>query len=285
LIVSFGISPKEILSGFRAGRFSLAADLFPSDVDTLRRDPAFAGCYREAPALSTCYLALNTHRGPLHDMALRRRLVRALDVVKVVRLSLGQLAIPAHGLIPPGLLGHEPFPRSERAVAPSPEREKPSAEIELSAAVHPVFTREYSAVLEKISEAFRSAGVRIRPTTDTMAEFNEAVTQANVDLAIARWSAEYPDADTFAHVLQSREGWYGRLCGSPEIDLLIEKGRAETTPESRHSIYRQIEEILAREARLLPLFHEQVYRFSRPEVEGLSVSYCFAYDTLRIQGS
>jgi hypothetical protein len=39
-----------------------------------------------------------------------------------------------------------------------------------------------------------------------------------------------------------------------------------------------------REALLLPLFHEQVYHFSRPEVEGLSVSFgapTVAYDELR----
>jgi len=284
LLFGFGIAPKEILAGFRAGRYSLAADLFPADVETLRREPTFAGCYREAPGLSTCYLAFNTGRGPLRDAAFRQKLVQAVDVVRVVRQALGQLAIPAHGLIPPGLLGYEPFQRSERGSGPSPARERASAETELSAAVHPVFAREYSAVFDRISDAFRGAGVKIRPTTETTAGFNEAVAQAGVDVALARWSANYPDADTFAHILQSKEGRYGRLCGSAEIDHLIERGRVETAPESRHSIYRQLEETLRREARLLPLFHEQVYRFARPEVEGLSVSYCFAYDTLRVQG-
>ena len=67
------------------------------------------------------------------------------------------------------------------------------------------------------------------------------------------------------------------------IDRLIERGRAETDPESRHAVYRQIGQVLAREARLLPLFHEQVYRFARPEVDGLSVSYCFAYEELGVR--
>jgi ABC-type transport system substrate-binding protein len=53
----------------------------------------------------------------------------------------------------------------------------------------------------------------------------------------------------------------------------------------RHSLYREIEEIIAREALLLPLFHEQAYRFARPEVEGLSVSFwepSVDYSNLRI---
>ena len=38
----------------------------------------------------------------------------------------------------------------------------------------------------------------------------------------------------------------------------------------RHSLYRQAEEFIAREALVLPLFHDQVYCFARPEIEGLT---------------
>jgi peptide/nickel transport system substrate-binding protein len=108
-----------------------------------------------------------------------------------------------------------------------------------------------------------------------------------VDVVVGRWNADYPDADTFAYILHSREGLLGRLCGTAEVDSLIERGRAEISPAIRHSIYRQIEEIIAREALLLPLFHEQTYRFARPEVEGLSLSYgtpAVDYASLRVPG-
>ena len=99
--------PQEILAGFRAGRFSLAWDLFPSDLEELRREPEFAPGYRETPRLVTYYVAFNTHRGPMADRATRRSLARAIDVPRLVRQTLGRIAIPAHGLIPPGLLGHD----------------------------------------------------------------------------------------------------------------------------------------------------------------------------------
>ena len=119
-----------------------------------------------------------------------------------------------------------------------------------------------------------------------MDEYTEAVRNASVDLLVGRWGADYPDADTFAYVLHSRGGFLGRFCGSAEVDRLIERGRAETAPAARHAIYREIEEIVAREAILLPLFHEQAYRFSRPEVDGLSVSSTrgqVAYEDLHIR--
>jgi ABC-type oligopeptide transport system substrate-binding subunit len=128
-------------------------------------------------------------------------------------------------------------------------------------------------------------GVRFRPVDEGLGDLIEARKQTSVDLALVEWVAAYPDPDSFAHILQSREGFIGPLCGSAELDRLIERGRAETRPESRHSIYRQVEELTQREARLLPLFHEQVYCFARPEVEGLRVSYgnpAVTYEDLRI---
>jgi peptide/nickel transport system substrate-binding protein/oligopeptide transport system substrate-binding protein len=287
LVFSFGVSPSEILSGFRGGRFALASDLIPGEVEALRRNPDFASSYRETPRLMTYYAAFNTHHGPLSDRQLRLRLARSVDVPALVRQTLGRLAVPATGLIPPGLLGHD---SAFRAVDDQPKAgsmDRPAAEIEVTAALNPVFFGEYAGLALEISRVFREKGVKVRPTNKTIAEWLDAAGQGSVDMVIGRWNADYPDANTFAGILHSQEGLLGRLCGSPEMDRLIERGRGETSPAARHSIYRQIEDIITREALLLPLFHEQTYRFARPEVEGLSLSYSVTavdYSNLRIRG-
>jgi ABC-type transport system substrate-binding protein len=284
LTFTFRVPPREILSGFRSGRFSLASDLYPEDVRALRRESRYAAGYKETPCLSTYYLAFNTHRGPLAERSLRRRIVRALNVPKLVRQTLGKVAIPAHGLIPPGLLGYEPPHRAGVAYEAPPTS---SVDVELSAAIHPVFTQEYAEFFDHFRDALGEVGVRIRPTDVGMAELLEGQEQVTVDLALVQWVADFPDADTFVQILQSSAGFIGPLCGSPEIDSLVERGRDETDSEARHAVYRRIEEITARDVRLLPLFHEQVYRFARPEIEGLTVA-CWsppvAYENLRVRG-
>jgi ABC-type transport system substrate-binding protein len=285
LVFSFGVPPKEILAGFRSGRFSLCSDLFPEDVEALRREPEFAAGYREGPRLSTCYAAFNVHRGPLSDKGLRQRLVSSVDVARLVRQSLGRLAIPAQGLIPPGLLGHDPA-AARTAVAPS-GRVSPPAEIELATALNPVFFKGYSALARGLEKALGEQGVRFRIVNSNIAEFEEAESGGSVDVSVGRWISDYPDADTFVHLLHSREGSLGRLCSTPEIDPLVERGRAETSPSVRHGLYRQVEQVIARDALLLPLFHEQAYRFARPEVEGISASFwgqTVAYENLRVRG-
>ena len=111
---------------------------------------------------------------------------------------------------------------------------------------------------------------------DTRSEYfsNQPMAMSNADLLLTRWIADFPDTDTFMYsLLHSEKGVAGKLCGTPEIDRLIERGRLETDRDVRHEIYREIQSIITREALLLPLFHEQFYCFIRPEVEGFEMNY------------
>ena len=282
LVFDFAKSPAEILAGFRAGRFAAAADLDPADVETLRREPAYSSSFHEAPSLSTYFILFNRNRGPMADPAHRRRFAAAVDAPALVKQFLGRRAIPAHGLIPPGLLGYEvsgPIPSSP---ARARTEERPSPEIEYTAAIHPCYTSEYTSFFKALEAGCRSAGISIRQAAGSISEYLDIWAKGSADLIIGRWMADYPDADTFAQGL--RHAW--PFIASPEIDALLNRGRTETDPAARHAIYRELEAILRRESFLIPLFHEQVYRFARPELEGLSVSFTYptvSYEMLRLR--
>jgi peptide/nickel transport system substrate-binding protein/oligopeptide transport system substrate-binding protein len=292
LVFQFDVSPEEIRNEFLAGRYSLASDLIPADAEALRHDARFASGYRETPRLQTYFIAFNGHRGPMREAGLRRTLARALDVEGSVRRHLGRLAIPAHGLIPPGLLGYsagqEREPEKRAASSAAEVQQTVSREtVELTALIHPIFFGEYAAFAEELTDAFREVGYALRAVNQNMAEYIQMRQSAETDLVIGRWGADYPDADTFVYgVLHSEEGFLGRYCGDPAVDALIERGRTETDPRVRHTIYRQVEERVAREAILLPLFYDQVYCFARPELEGLSLGLAnpiVAYENLSVR--
>ena len=142
-------------------------------------------------------------------------------------------------------------------------------------------------MIRQIEEALEQAGARVRVVADADEGFKRAVLEGTADLVIAGWTAGFPDTHSIVHgLLHSREGFLGRICGFPEIDRLIEKAQTAVDPASRHSLYRQIEGIVARDALLVPLYHEQEYRFCRPEVEGLTLSYSspfVSYENLQIR--
>ena len=92
------------------GEIDLARDLLPEDLEEILRDPRLRRGLVEAPKKNTYFVALQLPRAAL--AAQRRRCagrcagaVRASDLVW---RALGRFAEPATGLIPPGMLGHDP---------------------------------------------------------------------------------------------------------------------------------------------------------------------------------
>ena len=271
VVFSFGVSPGDILSGFRTGRFLLAGDLFPSDVDVLRHESQFGSRYGEIPQLSTYFAVFNIHKPPFSDEMLRREVVSAIDVEGLVRRNIGRLAVPARGFIPPGLLGYEPM---QGSLSPSVSRTKAPCNIEAVGMVGTIYEGPYSPLAKDFLRLLQEKGIRVR-IEGARFDFEAVHTLSDkLDLAITRWIGDYPDPDTFAYGgLHSDKGYVGPLCGTPEIDALIHRGRSETNPELRHEIYREIESIIAGHALLLPLFHEQTYRFARPEVQDFQLMF------------
>ncbi|MCP4653816.1 MAG: protein kinase [bacterium] len=266
LIFHCGISPEKILEEFRLGRLSLASDLDPADVEVLRRDPELAGGYRESPRLATYFLILNAHHGHFADPVRRRAFARDLEISRSLYEAAGPLVIPAHGIIPPGLLGYEADKRARERV---PQIDKTVCSVRLRALHHPVFAGQYALFWERLCEAAGEAGLEIESECGSPAEVLRLAREAKADLVAYRWVADYPDTDGFiGNLLHSGEGSLAGIASAPEIDRLIERGRSETDPALRHIIYREIEETLEREALLIPLFHEQIYRFCHPGVRG-----------------
>jgi ABC-type oligopeptide transport system substrate-binding subunit len=262
------VAPEEIAAGFRQGRYSLAVDLNPADVDAMRRDAAFGAGYREAPSLSTYYLAFNVNRSPTDNVELRRKIAVALDLDRLVRQTLGTRGVRAQGWCPPGLLEHDAVSSAGHPATPSS-----SLDLELTAAVHPILHGEHAPFLRGLLNMLKEAGVRIKTVTRTMDEFIHASQNASVDVEFGRWYGDYPDADDFAHCVHStREGALGQMCGLAEMDVLIAEGRAHTDAATRQATYRRLEALITRQVPLIPLFHEQVYRIAHPDVEGLTVS-------------
>src|SRR3990172_8077311 len=146
--------------------------------------------------------------------------------------------------------------------------------VQLTSIINSVYEGPYSSLAEELLGCFRQKGFQIQNISQTRSEYFRALASATADIVITRWIADYPDADTFIHgLLHTAKGIVGKVCGTPEIDQLTELARRETDPELRHEIYREVEEIIARRALMLPLFHEQAYCFARPELEGFQVTF------------
>src|SRR5262249_51247048 len=171
----------HIFPGFRPGRSAIAPPLDPADVEALRRDPIFAAAFREAPSLSTYFIIFNRHKGPMSEAAQRRIVAEAIDAPTLVKHTLGRRAIPAHSLIPPGLLGYEPRP-PEAARPATPTLVDRLGAADLIASVHPTFFGEHAPFYAAVEAAFRSAGAALTPGNGPVVrEYLDSWVKGNTD--------------------------------------------------------------------------------------------------------
>jgi ABC-type oligopeptide transport system substrate-binding subunit len=154
-----------------------------------------------------------------------------------------------------------------------PQGRTTMAATRLVANVHPIFEEEYGPLADELFTTLAANGFRADHAVRTIAEYMETHPTGGADLLLGRWVGDYPDPDTFASILHTRSGFLGPYCGSEELDALIERGGSELDPATRRAIYVKLEEHIQEEALVLPLFHEQLYRFVRPEVRGLELTF------------
>lgn len=283
LTFELGMTPQSIFERFRGGELCLASHLRPGDVATLRQDPRLQATYHEMPGISTYFMVAKTGSGPLQDRQVRRRLVEILDLDRLVGTTLGSLGDRAHGLIPPGLL--TPTTIGELAVEASQQLTELRG-LRLDVALNSAYSRQHAPFWKALSTTLERHGVHLEIIADETQDVRRVIHRGEVDLVVTRWLGDYPDADCFVSHLHSRDGVYGSLCGDADLDERIEAARSEADPRVRHAYYREIERRLVSEGAVIPLFHEQVYRLSRPHVGGLRLGFGVpevAYEELRLK--
>ena len=281
LTFDLGVPPATALAELETGRVQLVGPLRPDDVERVSRAPEHAAGLREHPQFSTCFGVLNRLQGPLADGAVRRALYQRLSAAsRNAEERLGRLGVYTDRLVPAPLLGGEVEPEG---VAAELERLRG---LRLEAAVHPRVVDVYHDFWNELLADLEDVGVEVVVRHTGARALIEVASSRSVDLIVARWSADVPDACSFAELFHSDEGLLGRPLCQPQLDRLIETAGVEADPGTRRELYREVERLLRREALVVPLFHEQLCRIAAPGVDGLRLRYGWpdvAYEELAIR--
>jgi len=268
-----GLSSAAIESGLSIGDLHVGRDLLPSDLDRLRGKSHLAYQVIETPKKDTSFIVFSRSGVLGKNPALRHALAAALDVEDLVYRTVGALAVPAMGLIPPGILGHDPGRRRPNITRDEIEAVMAGVELprKLVASVHPLFHGRYAALLDGIRTVWASLQVELEVRTHDYAAYMASRSDSTgFDLLVGRWNADYDDPDGFAHVLvHSRSGMLRDFYSSDVTDALVEEGRRTTEVPRRVATYRRFEQVLASEAFCIPLFHEVDYRIAQSWVKDL----------------
>ena len=234
--------------------------------------------HRVEPQLSVQYLGLNVDAPPFDDPAVRQAFAQAIDKNKLADLVLKNTALPAVGILPPGM------PDYDQNLVGLPYDPVRARQLLASSKYAPAMPQVVLAVsgtsghMDSVTRAILSMiesnlGITVTVEQVEWSYFLRDMNERRYQIYSAGWIGDYPDSQNFLDVLfhsqssQNHMGYQNR-----EADQLLEQARVEQDPAKRTTLYHQAERIIVNEAPWIPLTYGIQYTLVKPYVKGFRAS-------------
>jgi methyl-accepting chemotaxis protein/ABC-type transport system substrate-binding protein len=270
---------KEVAEAFLRGELDIAHGIPPKIVSELRNDPQYAAYLLTTTQLHTSYLAWDNSAAPFDRPEVRQAVAHAIDRDRINERVFAGLSVCAQSLLPPGLLGYD---ATLRGYTHDPDRAR---SLMRQAGYASGFTVEYrtwdtdefnnSGMVPMMIEDLDAIGIRVNVTRHSATDASATRQRRGHGLIYcANWYADFPDSDNFFYIFFHSQATsiYGIYFHRPDIDAKILEARRSNDTEHRASIYRSLNEMVAKEAPILPLFHERLFVLHKPDIRGVKTS-------------
>jgi oligopeptide transport system substrate-binding protein len=238
------------------------------DASWIVYDESLGSQLRDVPALSVDYYGFDASRPPFDDVLVRRAFAAAVDWRRIARLASSDPAEVATSMVPPGIPG-----RSDRDVVPVYDPDAARALLGEAGfpggAGFPVVTlltggSPYDEAI--VLELERELGIDVRSEIMGDGYFARLESDPPQMWALS-WIADYPGRNDFLGVLlrTGSSNNYGRW-SSAEFDAAIAAAGAATDEAEASAAYDRAEDIVQRDAPVIPVTYSGGWALSR---EGL----------------
>ncbi len=228
-------------------------------------------------SLCTSYVVFDVSRPPFDDGLVRRAFVLAFDRQKYIEVVYNGVGLPARGLYPPALPGHNTDLQGPAYDPAEARRLLARSRYGGPAGLPPIVftTAGYgsdtnASVAAMIQMWEQNLGISI--TVENLEPdryYDLLYTGQHGQLISTGWCADYPDPENFADVL-FRTGMPQNLghYSNPDLDALLDEARIERDVNRRMQLYQQAEQMILEDAPALFILHDIDYTLVKPYVEG-----------------
>lgn len=265
--------PSTTVAEFQSGNVDVI-QVPQGEIAEWQEDAVRRRMLASSPSLQLVYVAINTTRGPLRDARVRQALNHAVDRRIIIRNLIANAGIPANGVIPPSLPGHDSArvgyafdtlkARSLLREAGYPN----GIDVELWSSTTPIYVR----IAETLQGYLALSGIRVKLVQRESAAAREAARKGQTDLFIKDWYADYPDAENFLYPLlhSANKGVGGNVSyyANPQFDQLVSAARREQDEAKRVAMYREADGLAFRDAPMIFLHFYSELTAIQPQVRG-----------------
>jgi peptide/nickel transport system substrate-binding protein len=244
--------------------------LYATDVNMIR-----------GPYLNTEYLAfyMETKASEIQALKLRQAVNFGFDRAKMMTYLRNGIGIPASGgVIPKGLPGFE----GSIGFTYQPEKAKQlisefksetgieNPEVTLTT------TSNYLSFCEFIQRELQKTGLNVNVDVIPASSLKDAKANGQLDFFRASWIADYPDAENYLSLFYSKNfapnGPNYTHYKNVLFDAMYEAAYLETDIAKREQLYTKMDSLVMASAPIVPLFYDEVVRFTRKSITGLGIN-------------
>lgn len=244
--------------------------LYANDVNMIR-----------GPYLNTEYLAffMETEVEEIQALKLRQAINLGFDRTKMITYLRNGIGIPATGgFIPKGLPGfddsigftYQPEKAKQLVLEFKSDTGISNPEVTLTT------TSNYLSFCEFIQREIEKIGINVNVDVIPASSLKDAKANGQLDFFRASWIADYPDAENYLSLYYSKNfapnGPNYTHFSNKEFDTMYEASYLETDPEIRANLYAKMDALVMRTAPIVPMFYDEVVRFTRKEIKGLGLN-------------
>lgn len=263
---------------FERGELDTAERLSAPDLIWLLGRPDWAPHLQRMAQMNVYGARMNVRAPPFHDRRVRQALNHAVNKDYTTKLLAGT-STPSHGILPPGMLGHDPelrpYPHDPARARALLAEAGHGAGLAIDYAVHA--DEEALKIAASMQADLRAVGVTMGISVMAFPTLYPLIQKdkGGAPFTYMGWTADYPDPraflDTKFHSRQiSDDGgsMNDSFYGNPELDRLLDEAAVERDALRRAALYRRAERILYDDAPWIWNYHQVMTEVSQPYVRG-----------------
>ena len=255
--------------------------------ELLTADGKLRGKYEETvdmirgPYLNTEYLGfyLGSQTPEIQSELIRKAINFGFDRKKMMIYLRNGIGNPANGgFIPKGLPGHNPSigftykPEKAKQLVEQFKNESGITNPEITL----VTSSNYLSFCEFIQRELEKTGLTINVDVMPEATLRSARSNGKVDMFRSSWIADYLDAENYLSIFYSKnfapDGSNYFHYKSTQFDSLYNKAFTVTDIEKRKHLYTTMDSLVMQKTIMVPLYYDEVIRFTRKNVKGLGTN-------------
>ncbi len=286
---------------FAQGNLDFLSGLDPSYKDELltnegklREKYADRITMKTSPYLNTEYLGvyLDSELSENNSLLLRKAINYGFDRTKMITYLRNGIGFPGvNGIIPKGLPGFADL--EGYTYQPEIAWDLVKKYKEETGDENPVIAISTSAIYvdlcEYIQRELQKIGINASVNVMPPSTIRQQRSIGKLQVFRASWIADYPDAQNYLSLFYSPNftpnGPNYTHFSSPIFDQLYEKALQTTDDKNRIALYTKMDSIIIAHAPIVPLYYDEVVRFTQKNISGLGINPVNMLDLRRVKKS